>query len=240
MQLTNHRRIRRGIIAGALAGSVVMAIGVPAAHAAVDCVVSAGVTQTATTVTGTNGNDTIACGGASRGKKIIGRAGNDTITGTAFHDTIHGGGGNDTLTGGGRGDILTGDRGSDTMTGSAGRDTLNGGHGSDTVSGSGGNDVLNGGLGIDTLSGGAGHDVLQGARESTAGWIRSMAEQVATPAKDLGRTATRSSAATLRKLPRFHPRVCRSSAAPKSLSCGYGVGLDRLQPSTGHRIDQAS
>ena len=86
MQLVHHHRIRWGIVAGTLASSVVMAVGVPAAHAAVDCVVSAGVTQTATTVTGTNRNDTIACGGASRGKKIIGRAGNDTITGTAFHE----------------------------------------------------------------------------------------------------------------------------------------------------------
>jgi hypothetical protein len=51
----HHHRIRTGILASALAGSVVMAMGVPAAHAAVNCVVSAGVTQTATTVTGTNG-----------------------------------------------------------------------------------------------------------------------------------------------------------------------------------------
>ena len=139
MQLAHHR-IRWGIIAGTLAGSVVMAIGVPAAHAAADCVVSAGVTQTATTVTGTNGNDTIACGGASRGKKIIGRAGNDTITGTAFHDTINGGRGNDTLTGGLGIDTLSGGAGHDVLKGPAndGRvDTLNGGAGSDTCQGPG-------------------------------------------------------------------------------------------------------
>jgi Ca2+-binding RTX toxin-like protein len=224
MQLVHHHRIRRGIVAGTLAGSVVMAVGVPAAHAAVDCVVSAGVTQTATTVTGTNGNDTIACGGASRGKKIIGRAGNDTITGTAFHDTINGGRGNDTLTGGGRGDILTGGRGSDTMTGGAGRDTLSGGRGSDTVSGSGGNDVLNGGLGIDTLSGGGGHDVLKGP--ASDGRVDTLnGGQEATPAKDPDRTGTRSSAATLRRLPSVSiPPFVTLRAAREFLTCVFEGG----------------
>ena len=69
MQLVNNLRIRSWIVAGTLAGSAVMAIGVPAAHAGVNCVVSAGVTQTATTVTGTNGNDTIACGGEAAARR---------------------------------------------------------------------------------------------------------------------------------------------------------------------------
>ena len=66
------------ILAGTLVG-IVMAMGVPAAYAAINCVVGPGVTQTATTVTGTGGNDTIDCGGANPRKKINGKAGNDTI-----------------------------------------------------------------------------------------------------------------------------------------------------------------
>src|SRR4026209_66403 len=97
-----HHRIGRGLLAGILVGIVVLAMAAPAVQAgAVDCVVGPGGSQTATTVTGTNGDDTIDCGGASPGKTINGRGGNDTITGTAFRDTISGGGGNDTLTGGG-------------------------------------------------------------------------------------------------------------------------------------------
>jgi hypothetical protein len=162
MDRLHHHRIRLGILAGTLAGSVVMAVGVPAAYAAVNCVVGPGVTQTATTVTGTNGNDTIDCGGVNRGKRIIGKAGNDTITGTRFHDTINGGRGNDTMTGGRGHDTLIGGRGHDTMTGSAGRDTLKDGLGNDTLTGSAGNDRLKGGAGDDTLSGGVGKDGLNG------------------------------------------------------------------------------
>ncbi|MEA2185384.1 MAG: hypothetical protein QOK16_395 [Solirubrobacteraceae bacterium] len=93
-----------------LAGSAAIAIGLnsaPVALAAVDCVVGLGVTQTATTVTGTSGNDTINCGGASPGKTIDGNGGLDTITGTLSVDTINGGDGNDTMTGGIGNDILT-------------------------------------------------------------------------------------------------------------------------------------
>lgn len=130
--------------------------------AGIDCVVSDGVMQTATTVTGTPGNDTIDCTNASPGKTITGNAGNDTITGTAFDDTITGDDGNDTITGGGGNDNITGGNGNDTLTGSAGNDTLTGGDGNDTLTGSEGNDSLNGGLGDDTLNGGVGDDSLDG------------------------------------------------------------------------------
>jgi Ca2+-binding RTX toxin-like protein len=102
----HHHRLRRGTFAV----TVIIAMGVlngpTAAHAAVNCVVSTGVTQTDTTVTGTSGNDTIDCGGANPGKTINGNAGNDTITGTGFVDTINGDPGNDTLTGGVGNDAL--------------------------------------------------------------------------------------------------------------------------------------
>ena len=84
--------------------------------AAIDCVVSEGVTQTATTVTGTSGNDTIDCTNASGGKTITGGDGNDTITGTVFDDNIVGGEGNDTLTGGPGEDTIDGGPGENTIT----------------------------------------------------------------------------------------------------------------------------
>ena len=108
----------------------------------VPCVVSLGVLQTATTVTGTSGDDTIDCTNASPGKWILGLDGNDTITGTAFDDTIIGGNGNDTITGGPGVDYIEGNAGNDTLTGSAGNDTLIAGTGNDTLSGGLGNDTL--------------------------------------------------------------------------------------------------
>ena len=160
----HQHRIRSGILAVTLVSFVVIAMGMPAAHAAINCVVGPGVTQTATTVTGTNGNDTIDCGGANPGKRIVGLAGNDTITGTVFNDTINGGIGNDTITGVRGNDTDRGGRGNDTITGSRGNDNLSGGRGLDTLTGSEGGDILRGRLGDDTLSGGVGRDVLNGGR----------------------------------------------------------------------------
>ena len=87
---------------------------------------SEGVTQTDTTVTGTSANDTIDCTNATFGKTIIGGGGNDTITGTAYDDTITvSGDGNNTVTGGPGNDTInaTGN-GNNTLTGSAGFDTI--------------------------------------------------------------------------------------------------------------------
>jgi Ca2+-binding RTX toxin-like protein len=139
-------------------------IGAPAASAATNCVVGPGVTQTATTVTGTSGNDTIDCTSADSGKTINGLGGNDTITGTRFDDTINGGAGNDTITGGVGNDTITGGDGDDTLTGSAGNDTLSGNAGMDTLNGLAGNDTLRGSgfleidLAVDTLNGGTDTD----------------------------------------------------------------------------------
>jgi hypothetical protein len=128
----------------------------------VDCVVTFGVTQTATTVIGTAGDDTIDCSGASPGKTIDGFGGNDTITGTQFVDIITGGEGNDTITGLDGNDVLSGNAGNDTISGGEGHDTITGGEGNDTLSGEGGQDFIDGGGGDDTLSGGTGVDVLIG------------------------------------------------------------------------------
>ncbi|MEY2515431.1 MAG: hypothetical protein QOJ89_2789, partial [bacterium] len=162
MTYLHHRRIGGGV----LLGIFVMAVGMvnsASASASVDCVAGPGVTQTATTVTGSDGNDTIDCGGASPGKTINGGLGNDTITATDYADTINGGDGNDTLTGVVGDDVMTGGPGNDTMTGSAGNDTLTGGAGDDTLTGGSGDDALDGGLGTDTLNGGTGDDSLTGA-----------------------------------------------------------------------------
>jgi Ca2+-binding RTX toxin-like protein len=98
------------------------------------CVVSVGVTQTGTTVTGTSADDTIDCTNASPGKTINGLDGNDTITGTQFGDVINGGNGNDTVTGGPGDDVIEGGNGNDTLTGSAGNDVVTDvGDGNDTI-----------------------------------------------------------------------------------------------------------
>jgi hypothetical protein len=126
------------------------------------CVVSAGVTQTDTTVTGTLGDDTIDCSAASPGKTIDGLAGNDTITGTQFGDLITGGEGNDTITGLGGIDALSGGAGNDTISGGEDDDVITGSEGNDTLSGEGGNDFVDGGDNDDVLSGGAGVNTLIG------------------------------------------------------------------------------
>jgi len=137
-----------------VAGTMVMGglLGATSASAATDCVVGPGVTQNATTVTGTSANDTIDCTGADPGKTINGNDGDDTITGTAFADTIKGGAGNDTITGGPGNDTITGGTGNDSLTGSAGIDKLSGDAGNDTLQGpatDGSRDKLNGGADTD-------------------------------------------------------------------------------------------
>ena len=128
----------------------------------IPCIVSTGVEQTATTVTGTLADDTIDCSMASPGKTIDGSAGNDTITATQFADIVLGGEGNDTITGLGGVDALSGEDGNDTISGGEGDDIITGTLGNDTLSGEGGNDYIDGGEDDDTLSGGTGVDTLIG------------------------------------------------------------------------------
>lgn len=111
----------------------------------VPCIVSVGVTQNETTVTGTPADDTIDCRAASPGKTIDGFGGNDTITGTQFDD------------------VITGGEGNDTITGSEGNDTLSGEGGDDFVDGGDDDDTLSGGTGTNTLIGGPGTDTCDGA-----------------------------------------------------------------------------
>jgi hypothetical protein len=112
----------------------------------VPCVVSVGMLQTPTTVTGTSADDTIDCTNASPGEWILGLDGNDTITGGPGVDYVEGNAGNDTL---------TGSAGDDTLLAGSGNDTLSGGVGNDTLlaqPSDAGADTLNGDADNDTCS----------------------------------------------------------------------------------------
>jgi Ca2+-binding RTX toxin-like protein len=83
---------------------------------------------------------------------------NDTITGTASANEIHGYGGNDTISGGDGSDYLLGGYGNDTLSGGDGNDDLYGGAGHDILDGGAGNDYLSGSSGDDLFLLGAGDD----------------------------------------------------------------------------------
>jgi len=93
---------------------------------------------------------------------IIGRAGDDTITGGGENDVIWGRAGDDVIDAGGGNDKVFGDSGDDVITGGAGDDKLFGGFGDDTIDGGDGNDYLSGGEGADGMSGDAGDDTVAG------------------------------------------------------------------------------
>ena len=110
---------------------------------------------------------------------LLGRDGDDRISGGGGTDVMVGGTGSDTLSGGGGDDMLSaedvqnasttsanvldGGPGSDQLFGAAGADDLRGGEGDDReLRGFAGNDVIDGGSGADTLSGGDDDDVLRG------------------------------------------------------------------------------
>ena len=89
------------------------------------------------TVNGTKLNDDIDLKDfkGTKGLKIYGNDGNDTITGTANNDTIYGGAGDDSIVGGKGNDKLYGDSGNNTYHFSYGDgvDTIYSGKGNDTV-----------------------------------------------------------------------------------------------------------
>ena len=88
------------------------------------------------------GNDSLFVGGLDSATTLVGGRGNDTLTGGGAADTLDGGRGNDTLTGRGGDDALDGGRGADTLTGGKGADTLTGGEGDDMLTGGEGKDVF--------------------------------------------------------------------------------------------------
>jgi len=111
-------------------------------------------------VLGRAGNDTLT--GSEFFDSIVGGTGNDLIDGGKDPDTIRGGAGNDTIFGGRGEDVLFGDAGNDSIVGGDNADWIDGGAGHDTLRGMSGNDTLIGGSGNDGLAGHRGDDVLNG------------------------------------------------------------------------------
>jgi RTX calcium-binding nonapeptide repeat (4 copies) len=135
----------------------------------------------ALSITGTEGNDTVALTtdngiltvddngsdqtftlSAIQSISVGALAGNDSVSiGAGIMDvTIAGGAGNDTLIGGGGADLLMGGKGADYLAGGKGPDTLQGGKGNDTLAGDKGADSLIGGLGHNEFLGGLGNDIV--------------------------------------------------------------------------------
>jgi Ca2+-binding RTX toxin-like protein len=97
-------------------------------------------------------------GGSAQGDTLIsienvfGSNFNDTLTGTAGANQLHGQDGNDVIKGGGGDDFLDGGSGNDILVSDVfGHSTLDGGTGDDTFKGTGAADVLIGGAGSDTV-----------------------------------------------------------------------------------------
>lgn len=115
----------------------------------------------------TAGNDTLL--GFRWADTLQTGAGNDTVWGYAGDDVIDGGSGADVLRGGVGADTLLGGDGNDTLygddgseTGSTGADQMWGGAGDDTMTGGFGDDVLSGDDGADNINGGVGNDTIRG------------------------------------------------------------------------------
>ncbi|MEM6564986.1 MAG: calcium-binding protein [Pseudomonadota bacterium] len=93
---------------------------------------------------------------------LRGGEGDDTLTGSAGHDTLAGGTGDDTLNGGSGSDEMHGDDGDDQLSGGSEADELHGGDGDDDLRGGSADDMLYGDQGDDALSGGSGDDIAYG------------------------------------------------------------------------------
>ena len=111
---------------------------------------------------------------------LIGKGGDDRLTGLSGDDSISGGAGDDILNGGAGNDTLSGGAGNDQLYGGADDDSLSGGNGNDTlVGGSGVNKLFGGegddhfvvGNGIDIMWGGAGNDTFEFVRAVGSGCV---------------------------------------------------------------------
>jgi cysteinyl-tRNA synthetase len=89
---------------------------------------------------------------------MLGRGGDDRLSGGAARDRLDGGDGADRLHGGGANDRLIGGAGADRLHGGAGDDRLTGGTGDDRMHGGAGADMLDPGAGSDLAWGGGGAD----------------------------------------------------------------------------------
>ena len=93
---------------------------------------------------------------------VLGGAGNDTLIGSGFADSIDGETGDDLVRGGSKNDTLSGGADNDTIYGDSGADSVEGGTGNDLLMGRSGKDTLLGNDGTDTIFGGSGRDSIRG------------------------------------------------------------------------------
>jgi Ca2+-binding RTX toxin-like protein len=112
-------------------------------------------------VNGTDGHD-IALNGGEQGDTLLGRGGNDLISGLGGDDCLFGGDGRDRLSGGAGDDFVAGERDVDRLAGDDGDDRMTGGDGVDRVAGGAGADTMAGGAGRDRMSGGGQRDLMNG------------------------------------------------------------------------------
>jgi hypothetical protein len=106
------------------------------------------------TLTGLGGDDALfASNGYFAGgpAKIDGGAGNDSLGGDDYADTLAGGAGDDYITGGGGDDTISGGDGNDQLDGTTGRDIVNGDGGNDYITATDSEaDTIDGGADTDT------------------------------------------------------------------------------------------
>ncbi|MFN6133717.1 MAG: cadherin-like domain-containing protein, partial [Synechococcaceae cyanobacterium] len=100
-----------------------------------------------------------------RASTVSGGAGHDWIS--EWYMPVHGsqldgGAGNDTIHGSSYNDSLIGGDGDDSLHGNNGNDSINAGLGADVINGGAGNDSIDAGDGHDTITAGPGHDTLDG------------------------------------------------------------------------------
>ena len=113
---------------------------------------------------GGDGEDTLS--GSAGHDTLDGGDADDLLSGGSGADALYGGDGSDDLSGGSEADILSGGDGDDQLDGGSSDDALFGGDGQDLLSGGSGNDALSGDAGTDTLSGGSGDDTLLGGSDN--------------------------------------------------------------------------
>lgn len=128
---------------------------------AADSVCSITITESNTSIQGTNLGDVICITGDYNTVYALG--GDDTVIDEGIENTIFLAEGFDSYYGsGGYGSTVNGGPGDDELTGTPGPDEITGGEGDDTLIGAEGDDTLNGGLGADELQGNAGDDEIFG------------------------------------------------------------------------------
>jgi hypothetical protein len=96
-------------------------------------------------------------------QRLIGTAGDDSLTGGLGDDRLNGLGGNDTLTGGAGQDVIMGGDGDNRLYGGFANDTITAGDGDDYIDGGQHADLIGAGGGNDTILSAGGHDTIYGA-----------------------------------------------------------------------------